>query len=326
MGARADAMSGEAPELLPPRREDGYDAAGKSPEEIEADIGETRAGLAEILDTIERRLAPRHLMERGIDMLKDTMSGEGGGFGDTLRSHPLPLALIGMGVGWIMMSSSARARLGSYGGAVKERVAGAAQAAGRRAGEMRERVAGWGAGAAETGPPQRYPTESAGYAYARQKSGEVAGATREAGERIGATVEHGREAGSRAWQRARSYAEDTSERLSRTGDRFGELMEEHPLAVGALGFLAGAVVALLLPRSETESHLVGDAGAALRERAAELGREASERVRHVAERTVDAAAAAAKEAAGAAPSEPVQATSEGSFGSGEPRAGDPSVG
>jgi hypothetical protein len=314
MGAGADAMSGEAPELLPSRREDGYDAAGKSPGEIEADIVETRAGLAEILDAIERRLAPRHLMERGIDMLKETMSGEGGGLGGALRSHPLPLALIGMAVGWIMMSSSARARLGSYGGAVKTRIAGAAQEVGRQAGEMRERVAGWGARAAETGQAQRYPTEQAGYAYARQKSGEAAAAMREAGERIDATVERGREAGSGLWQQARSYAEDTGERLSRTGDRFGELMEEHPLAVGALGFLAGAVAALLLPRNAAEAHLVGDAGEALRERAAELGREASERVRHVAERTVDAAVDAAKEAVGAP------------AGSGEPRASDPSVG
>lgn len=320
-------MSGAAPELLPPRREDGYDAAGKSPEEIEADIVETRAGLGEILDAIERRLAPRHLMERGIDMLKDTMSGEGGGLGDTLRSHPLPLALIGMGVGWIMMSSGARAKLGSYGGAVKERVTGAAHEAGRRAGEMRERVvAGWGAGAAESGQPQRYPTESAGYAYARQKSAEASAAAREAGERVGARVERGPKAGGKVWQQARSYAANTGERLSRTGDRFGELMEEHPLAVGALGLLAGAVVAMLLPRSETEQHLVGDAGEALRDRAAEFGREASERVRHVAERTTDAALDAAREAAGGGTSEPFRTTSEVPVGSSAPRMDDPPVG
>jgi uncharacterized protein YjbJ (UPF0337 family) len=313
MGARADAMSAEAPELLPPDG-GGYDATGKSPEQIEADLAKTRAGIGEILDAIERRIAPRHLLERGIDMVKDTMSGENDSFGDTLRSHPVPLALIGMGVGWLLMSSTARARLGEYGGAVKERVAGAAQSAGARvgdlAGQMRDKTAGWGAAAESSAA--RYPTESAGYAYARQKSGETMDKARdaaaEAGGKLGDTVERGRQAGSAAWQQARSYAEDAGGRLSQAGDRFSELMQEHPLAMGALGFLAGAVIALLLPKSDLEERVAGNAGNVLRERAADLGREASERARHVAEGAVGAA----KEAVG-------EATSESSSGLGEQR-------
>ena len=332
MGARADAMSGaEGPELLPPRPPEGsYSAAGKSPDQIEADIVETRAELGEILDTIERRLAPRHLLERGFDMMKDTMSGEGGGFGETLRSHPVPLALIGMGVGWLMMSSSTRARLGEMGGNLKERVSGAAQSASGRAGafagQMRDRVAGWGGGAEESGPPERYPMESAGYAHARQKSGEAMGKARQAAEaaggRFGEALEQGQQAGRAAWEQAKSYAGSAGDRLSGAGDRFGTLLQEHPLAMGALGFLAGAVVALLLPKSEAEERVVGGAGDALREKAADLGRDAAERARHVAERTVDAAAEAVKsaadEAASAAKGETAQATAEISVGTGEP--------
>jgi gas vesicle protein len=309
MGTRADAMSAEGPEVLPP---DGgsYDATGKSPEQIEADLAKTRAGIGEILDAIERRLAPRHLLGKGIDMVKDTMSRDDGGLGDMLRSHPLPLALIGMGVGWLLTSSTARGRLAEYGGAVKERVAGATQSAGGRAGELagqlRHKMAGWGA-AHESGAAARYPTESAGYAYARQKSGEAldkaSDAVAEAGGKLGDTIERGRQAGSAAWQQARSYAKDTGPHFSRVDDRFGDLMQEHPLAVGALGFLAGAVIALLLPKSGLEERVAGDAGDALRERAADLGRAAAERARGVAERTADAAVGAVKEATGQATSE-----------------------
>jgi hypothetical protein len=289
MGARAVQMSAGGPELLLPRSDGSYDATGKSPEQIEADLAKTRAGIGEILDAIERRIAPRHLLGKGIDMVKDTMSREDGGFGDMLRSHPVPLALIGMGVGWLLTSSTARARLAEYGEAAKERIAGAAQGAagraGELAGEMRDKMAGRGAAAASSAAA-RYPTESAGYAYARQKSGEAmdkaADAVAEAGDKLGDTIEGGKQAGSAAWQQARSYAEDSGARLSQAGDRFSELMQEHPLAMGALGFLAGAVVALLLPKSSR------------------------------AERAAEAAAGAAKEATG-------QATSEGSAGLGEQR-------
>jgi Protein of unknown function (DUF3618) len=311
MGARADAMSADAPELLPPSMpESGYDAAGKSPEQIESDIAETRAGLGEILDAIERQLAPRHLLERGIDMVKDTMSGEPGGLGETLRSHPVPLALIGMGVGWLLISSTGGGRLGEVGGALKERASDAA-------GQMREAMAGWGGGEAESAA--HYPTDPAGYAYARQKSGEAMEQARraaaEAGGRIGETLERGRSAGEAAWRQARGYA-------GGAGDRFSALLQEHPLAVGALGLLAGAVVALLLPKSAIEERVTGEAGEALRERAADLGREAAERARQVAERTVDAAGEAVKQAVDggeqAGQSAGAQATSEVSIGTGQP--------
>jgi hypothetical protein len=309
MGARADAMSAEGPELLPPN-DGSYNAAGKSPEQIEADLAKTRAGIGEILDAIERRLAPRHLLGKGIDMVKDTMSRDDGGIGDMLRSHPVPLALIGMGVGWLLTSSTARARLAEYGEAAKERVAGAAQNAAGRAGAMRDKMAGWGAAAESSAA--RYPTEPAGYAYARQKSGEALDKARdaaaEAGDRLGDTVERGKQAGGAAWQQARSYAADAGGRLSQAGDRFGDLMQDHPLAMGALGFLAGAVIALLLPKSGLEERVAGNTGDALRERAADLGRDAAERARHVAEGAVGAA----KEAVG-------QATSESSPDLGEQR-------
>jgi gas vesicle protein len=309
MGARADAMSAEAPELLPP--DDGrYDATGKSPEQIEADLAKTRAGIGEILDAIERRLAPRHLLGKGIDMVKDTMSRDDGGLGDMLRSHPVPLALIGMGVGWLLTSSTARGRLAEYGGAVKERVAGATHTASGRAGELagqlRHKMADW-RGAAESSAAARYPTESAGYAYARQKSGEAldkaSDAVAEAGGKLGDTIERGKQAGAAAWEQARSHAKDTGPHFSRVDDRFSDLMQEHPLAVGALSFLAGAVIALLLPKSGVEERAAGDSGDALREHAADLGRTAAERARDVAERTADAAADVVNEAAGQATSE-----------------------
>jgi hypothetical protein len=330
MGAGADAMSDlSRTELLPPPAEEsGYDASGKSPDEIERDIAETRADLGDILDALERKLAPRQLLERGIDMVKDTMSGEGNGISELLRNNPVPLALIGLGVGWMLMGSSARARIGEYGGTLKERVSGAVESAGEKAGELagqlRQKVSGSAADAgAETTP---YSTEAAGYAYARQKSNAATERARQAASaaagRLQETLGKAQQAGRSALDQARGYAGDAGQRLSQAGDRFSDMMEQHPLALGALALLAGAVVAMLLPASEIEERLVGPAADELRNQAADLGRSAVERAQNVAERSVDAAVEAAKdavkEAGDALKSKAEQAASDTSVGQGQP--------
>jgi hypothetical protein len=286
----------ERDELLPPEPVDvadgGYDASDKSPDEIEQDIARTRAQLGAVLDELEHQLAPRHLLERGVDMLKDTMSGEGGGLAETLRRHPVPLALLGLGVGWMAVSMTT-----GRGGRLGERVSGAlhdsGQRAGALAGQVREKVTGMAVGAAADSIPGPYPTESAGYAYARQKSGEAMGEARGAAQD---TIQRVEAAGSTARARASEYAGKAGDALHDARDGLTRLIEDHPIAVGALGLVAGAVMAALLPRSDAEERLVGPAGEQIRDGAANLGREAVERAQQVAERTVDAAMDAVRQA------------------------------
>ena len=270
-----------------------YDATGKSAEEIEQDIAETRGQLGALLDAIEHQLAPRHLLDRGMDMLKDTMGGSGeGGLADSLRRHPVPLALLGVGLGWIAVSMTGRSgRLGA-------RASGALHDAGDRAGALaaqaRDKVAGMTLGEAAESMPGPYPGAApADYAYARQKSGaamaEAPGAVRDKMERAQA-------AGSAALAQAGDYVGRAGEKLHDARDGLTRLIEDHPIAVGALGLVAGAVMAALLPRSAAEERLVGSAGEQLRDGAAALGREAAERAQQVAERTVDAATDAVRDA------------------------------
>ena len=295
-------------ELLPPVKsmpaeaEAGYDSDGKSPQQIEGDISETRAQLGEILDELERKLAPRQLLERGVDMLKDTMSGEGSGFGETLRSNPIPLALIGIGVGWMVMGNAARGRLSEYGDTIRDRVGDAVQGASDRAsafaGQVRDKVSGLTAGSAtsDQGSASPYSTVSSGYAYARQKSGSVMGRAQDAVSGAQDALQRTREAGSAAWQRAGDYVGQAGDQFYDARDRFTRLIEDHPLTVGALGFLAGSVLAYMLPRTDIEERFIEPVGEELRDQAASLGREAAERAQRVAERTVDAATDAIKEA------------------------------
>ena len=52
----------------------------------------TRAELGETLEALERRLAPRHLLEKGVDMLVDSVDGNFGRIGEAVRANPVPLA------------------------------------------------------------------------------------------------------------------------------------------------------------------------------------------------------------------------------------------
>jgi hypothetical protein len=227
-----------------------------------------------------------------MDMLKDSMSGgdgDAGRIGETLRRHPVPLALIGIGIGWMAITAA-----GSWGRpSDDDGEPGAAGKLGEGTGQLRDKAAGMAAAASTTVvPPGPYPTESAGgYAYARRKFGEAMAKGRavaaEAGSAARETLRRAQEAGSGARQRAADYARRARGHVLDTRHRLGDMLQANPLAVGAIGFSAGALLALMLPRNEIETRLYGETAAQMRARAAA-------RARRVVERTLDAALGAVK--------------------------------
>jgi len=263
----------EAAELLPPAGDDTYDARGKSPERIAEDIAATRAELAHILTELEHRLAPQQLLERGMDMLKDTMEGGAGGVGEMLRRHPVPLALIGVGVGWIAVAMSARAAQGDGSAAYSTATSGFAHAREKAGGTM-DRA-------------QQTLSDTASRAQ------EMAGRAQQA---LGDTAGRAQEGMRTAWRQANHLAEQAADRLTKPRRRFGEWLSDNPLLLGAVGLAVGAAAAFLLPRSAAEERLVRPAGEPLRDQAEGLGREAVTRAQHVAESTIEAATDAAKSA------------------------------
>lgn len=295
----------------------GYDGS-KAPEEIETDIAHTRASLSETLDALERKLAPRQLLEKGVDMFRDSMNGEIGKIGETLRDNPIPLALVGVGLGWLLLSGTGAARnptVRRYTRQVQHTVSDAVESTTDYAGSLAGRVRGMVGGA--------------DLAHARPKTGEAASgigssardtAPRTAtgvADRLGGTWQTARdyagsaagqagEVGHRALDTASEYAEYAGEQVHRARDRFAQVMEEYPLAVGALAFLTGAIVAATLPSTRVEDEWVGETRDDLWRQAEATGREALDRAQEVA----STAAGAASQAAGEAVKEVVEKTKE----------------
>lgn len=254
----------EGAELLPPAGDDRYDASGKSPERIAEDIVATRAELGAILTALERRLTPQQFLEKGMDMLKDTIEGGGGGLGDMLRRHPVPLALIGMGIGWIIVAATGRG------------------------------------GQDDAGAP--YPTAPAGIAHAREKAGEAMDRAQQAVSETAEHARDGvKTAWQQAEDFAQAAADRLTRPRRRVGElltdhplAFGALGLLAGVATALLLPKSAAEQRLIGPAGDELRHQAADLGRGAMARA----RHVAERTLGAAKDAVTAAAGEAAEAVG----------------------------
>jgi len=228
---------------------------------LEREIGDIQARLSETAYQIRRRLAPRQLKERVRSMYRssDTShdpsrhepSGRDGqsGMGGMIRNNAMPLAVIGLGLGWIMMSNTQAGH----------RMARPMQRLRSRAGHAAEDVRHRVQSAAET---VRHSAEDIRH-------------------RATDTMQS-------ATQRTRSTSPGSSETGSYT-QGFWQMVDDHPVVAGLMGMALGAAVGASLPHTEAEDRWMGDIRDDVMEKTRDLSREAADRAAEVAEAGVTAA-------------------------------------
>lgn len=80
----------------------------RSPAEIEREIEATRASLVTTVGEIERRLTPGRILD---DMLDGALNGrDWHDFVELVRRHPIPAALVGAGLVWLLLSGKRKPR------------------------------------------------------------------------------------------------------------------------------------------------------------------------------------------------------------------------
>lgn len=72
--------------------------------EIEECIEATRADLDRNLSAIQQRLSPDELVTQAVDYLRDGPTEFLSNFGRTVRSNPVPVALLSVSLGWLMFA------------------------------------------------------------------------------------------------------------------------------------------------------------------------------------------------------------------------------
>ncbi|MGG5808560.1 DUF3618 domain-containing protein [Falsiroseomonas sp. CW058] len=280
------------------------DPGYKSAAEIEREVEGTRARLTGTIEELKDRVSPGQMLEQAMDYVR----GSGGqefvaNLGRTVRDNPLPILLIGAGIGWLMMSGG---RQDGY------RAAGLPPAPRRTSTGMGTSSShmGMGHGGEGNGLHGSYSSSSSGPSLGQRASGvaaslregagdaagalrdSVAGAASQAGEALSTARNTVADAASRAgsavaeaWQsvtetagstasdvsrRASYWAESGYESVSGLGGGLGGLMQRQPLVAGGIGLIIGAALGAVLPGSEAEDRLMGETRDQVASRVADL--------------------------------------------------------
>ncbi|HKH12061.1 MAG TPA: DUF3618 domain-containing protein [Rubrobacter sp.] len=271
---------------MDPRLREGSQADEVEVDHVEVtrvEIERTRADMSETVDAIQERLSPQNLKEQARDRVKEATVGRArearSGIVDTVRANPLPAAMTGIGLGWLLMSarqqSQAQPRIyrddvyrdptNEYAREVDEYPVRDGEgpdgsSAGEAIGRARDRVG-------ETAT------------HAQDKAGDVAHRAQDKAGDLGSRT---REGASRLGSQARQQAQ-------RAGSGFQRMLDENPLAVGALAVGAGAAIGLAIPETSKEHEVMGEARDTVVEKAQEKAQDAQQRVQRVAEEAQGAA-------------------------------------
>ncbi|MFT4275084.1 MAG: hypothetical protein QM576_01900 [Rhodopseudomonas sp.] len=183
--------------------------------------------------------------------------------GGAMRRNPVSTALIGMGLLWLFTGDRAKAGASRLvHGSGLDRVPDVASDAIERVGE---RFADIGDNAAAA-----------------------------ASETARLARERGAEAIDRAAEFGRAIPETGADVFESAKTKLGDLFEDQPLLLGAIGVAIGAGFAASLPATETERELFGDTSEAVKAQAREYARQQAARASEMARDVADAAAEEAR--------------------------------
>jgi ElaB/YqjD/DUF883 family membrane-anchored ribosome-binding protein len=316
---------------------EGRDA--DDPQVIRENIERTRAQMSETIDRIQYRLDPSRLRNEAEDAVREATIGRvedmayqakrkakraQRGMINKVKENPVPAALIGLGLGWLMMSGGndddeyeydydydrppggygydyeAYGRSSRYMGPGAGYDRGVERYPGRYERGDYPRYAGAGEGWNEGEWQSRGDSGHNPIDEARERVGDMADAARSqvrnATHAAQDQVEHLRdrvqeEAGElrdRFGDRAEQLRYQSQRQMQRTKRTLNQSMESNPLMIGALALAAGALIGLSVPSTEMEDQWIGEKSERLRE-------EAMNKVKHVASEAQEAIKDAAEE-------------------------------
>jgi ElaB/YqjD/DUF883 family membrane-anchored ribosome-binding protein len=309
-----------------PENQPGYREANTA--FLRAEIRETRDRMSETLDQLSDRLNPQRLKAQVKENIReatvgrvenmarnaaDRMNDTRHGMIDKIRENPIPAAMVGIGLGWLIFGGRQRDRTlwersyvngGEWDGttgyvgdlsATTPRLmqddagGGMGSTISEEPGvvdRVRERVTGIGESVRDTASDVGYSARERA-SDVRERVSDVAG---RAGERVGDVAHQARHLASDARERARHG-------LHGVTDRFDSTLNENPVAIGVVALAVGMAAGLAIPESRREREMMGPYRDQLVDRVRDTVDDTRERVQHVAERVVEETKDVAREAA-----------------------------
>ncbi|WP_018238349.1 DUF3618 domain-containing protein [Ensifer sp. BR816] len=306
-------------------------SAAELQREIEAD----RQRIEEKLHAIQERMSPGQLMDEVLDYAKTSGGAEYlSNLGVALKANPIPVALMGVSLAWLLANPGSRApRFTGPGDAADEYPLATVTGAVKRTGPVEE---GFGERyshfADESGNRFRAMTDIAGRRAGHfvDQGGKIyRGFADAAGKQIeniqdetGALFDEASGWASRTWRQVSDSATRMSDSIAETGKslagnvqsagrsledqgaRLNAMILQHfrdqPLVGGALAFAVGAAIGAALPHTEAEDEAIGETADELRSKLSDKATAAVGEAIGTAQEMLDKAGNAALEAHDAA--------------------------
>lgn len=284
----------------------------RSPEEIEREIETTRARMGDTIDALQAKMSPGQMMDSALGYLRGP-NDYVNNLGRSLRDNPLPVALIAIGIGWLMVGGgsgpqrrpyyySSRAdypttqptdtygSTGTYSstGAYGSSTTGEQHSSGRMhaaADSARHSASAAGARLSETAARAQQGLHDTA-AGARARMSQAGAGARHAASAAGEQVSH-MAAGARHQMEHLGNQAYYGMRRAQSGMSY--MLQEQPLLLGAVGLLIGAAIGAALPPTRREDEWMGEYRDDMLEQARETGAEHLEKARHIAEAALNEA-------------------------------------
>jgi len=221
--------------------EENENESSEKAEALRADIDETRERLSADFDALGSKLSPDNIkaeakqaikqtIHEGADQVKETVGSAGLSIVSVVKENAVPITLIGLGIGWLVVSL--------------------------RSATARKRES-WTPDYAVTGRAGVYdPKEPAGWG-----AEDADGTLHQFGERAQAGVESVKRAASEKFHRAHDQLDKAKvaarDGVRKTQETARHAMEENPMLLGALTLGVGVAVGLGIPATDSEKQLVG---------------------------------------------------------------------
>lgn len=247
-------------------------------EDIQDEIERTRGEMATTLSAIERKLSPRQIMDQAVDTMRELASDQSR-VGTVVRENPIPLALIGLGIGWLAIAGTMRRSRAGSESASYESMEGVAPS--------------WSSSAELAGGGATYGyapgAEASGYGSAGSAEYTAGGNGQGMREKASQAGERVSQAASGARRRVSQWGRSARSSASQAAERTWETYQQHPFTMGLVALMVGAALGAILPTSRREREMIGSAAEELASRARETGSEVMDKAARVADRAVQAA-------------------------------------
>jgi hypothetical protein len=238
--------------------------------QAERDAEHARANLELSLDRLRSRFTPGSMLDEGLSLVRDGGVAQfGRNLGRQAKANPLPIALVGAGLAWLMLAR-------------KDRPIHDVER------NVRSAEGGTSTTEAFTDGASRTASRMADGLHAAQA-------------RAGEAYDTAASAAADASDQVRHATDATMQRAARlqkaAGDRITTLMREQPLVLGAFGLALGAVIGAALPRTDAEDRVMGATSDQVKAGALDAVQEQAGKAAKVAERVYDSAVQEGEKAA-----------------------------